>query len=58
MARAMLRLARDPELRRRFGIAGRERAVRLFDARTQAHALEDLLLSTAEAHARPDPAGR
>ena len=36
MARAMLRLARDPELRRRFGAAGRERAAKCFDAHSQA----------------------
>jgi glycosyltransferase involved in cell wall biosynthesis len=51
MARAMLRLARDPALRRRFGAAGRERAVARFDARTQALALEELLIATAAAHA-------
>jgi colanic acid/amylovoran biosynthesis glycosyltransferase len=51
MAAAMLRLARDPSLRRRMGAAGRERAVRLFDARAQALRLEELLLRTAERHA-------
>jgi glycosyltransferase involved in cell wall biosynthesis len=52
MARAMLRLARDPALRRQMGKAGRERAVRLFDAEKQSLRLEDLLLETARSHAR------
>jgi glycosyltransferase involved in cell wall biosynthesis len=55
MARAMLRLARDPALRRQMGKAGRDRAVRLFDAQKQSLRLEDLLLETARSHA---PASR
>ena len=52
MAQAMLRLARDPALRRSLGSAGRERAVKCFDSRGQALALEELLLRTALAARR------
>lgn len=38
----LLRLLRDPVLRAEMGEAGRRRAVRLFDARKQTRALEDL----------------
>lgn len=47
MAEAMLTLARDPELRRRLGEAGRRRMVERFDTRLQVRKLEDVLLHAA-----------
>lgn len=44
MAESMLRLYRDPELRSRYGRAGRERAKRLFDMEKQNNKLEQMLL--------------
>lgn len=44
MARVMLTLARDPELRRRMGAAGRDRMVRHFDTAKQVAKLEAVLL--------------
>lgn len=44
MARAMMTLARQPELRQRLGQAGRERMVEQYDTRSQVRKLEDVLL--------------
>lgn len=44
MAESMLELYRTPELRARFGSAGRQRAKHLFDLRKQNHKLQQLLL--------------
>jgi colanic acid/amylovoran biosynthesis glycosyltransferase len=44
MADSMLRLFRNPELRLRYGLAGRERAKSLFDLRNQNRKLEQMLL--------------
>ena len=44
MARAMLMLARDPDLRRRLGEGGRRRMVERYDTRGQVQKLEDVLL--------------
>jgi glycosyltransferase involved in cell wall biosynthesis len=45
MASAMLELARSPEMRKRLGEAGRNRAVEMFDASFQTQRLEQVLLS-------------
>jgi glycosyltransferase involved in cell wall biosynthesis len=45
MADSMLRLYKDPQLRSRYGRAGRERAKRLFDLEKQNNTLEHLLLA-------------
>jgi len=45
MASAMLRLARDKELRRKMGRAGRERMEKYFDTKKQIAKLEDVLLN-------------
>lgn len=44
MADSMLHLYRNPELRSRYGVAGRERAKNLFDLRKQNHKLQQMLL--------------
>jgi glycosyltransferase involved in cell wall biosynthesis len=45
MAQSMLRLYRDPELRSRYGRAGRERVKRIFDLEKQNQKLEQMLLA-------------
>jgi colanic acid/amylovoran biosynthesis glycosyltransferase len=52
MASSMLKVYRSPELRSRFGSAGRERAKNLFDLRKQNHKLEQMLLEAC-GHALP-----
>ncbi len=47
MANAMRQLARDPELRRRMGDAGRSHMAQHFDTRVQIGKLEDVLLAAA-----------
>jgi len=49
MAQAMSALARDPELRRRLGAAGRSRVVEHFDAALQVRKLERVLLGAIAA---------
>jgi glycosyltransferase involved in cell wall biosynthesis len=45
LARALLRLGRDPEVGRRMGLAGRRRAVQCFDVRRTVAAYEQLYLA-------------
>jgi glycosyltransferase involved in cell wall biosynthesis len=52
MAESMLTLFRNPELRLRYGSAGRERAKNLFDLRKQNRKLEQMLLEVC-GHAAP-----
>ncbi len=52
MAESMLHLYRNPELRSRYGSAGRERAKNLFDLRKQNRKLEQMLLEVC-GHATP-----
>jgi colanic acid/amylovoran biosynthesis glycosyltransferase len=52
MAGSMLTLYRAPELRSRYGLAGRERAKNLFDLRKQNRKLEQMLLEVC-GHAAP-----
>ena len=52
MAESMLKLYRNPELRFRYGSAGRERAKSLFDLRKQNRKLEQMLLEVC-GHAAP-----
>jgi glycosyltransferase involved in cell wall biosynthesis len=47
MASAMLQLARSPELRQRLGMAGRERAVNLYNSSLLTRRLEHVLLELA-----------
>lgn len=47
MAAAMLELVRSPELRRRLGKAGRERAVTMYDSSLLTRRLEQVLLNVA-----------
>lgn len=56
MAAAMLELVRSPDLRRRLGKAGRERAVTLYDSSLQTRRLEQVLLNVAgkTVHQKPD----
>ena len=49
VARALARLAREPELRNRLGRAGRERVVEEFDVRREAQRLHDLFIEYAGA---------
>ena len=49
LADALERLARDPELRRRMGAAGRAKVVREFDLRVNTAALLELFLAPGEA---------
>ena len=48
MADRMVTLAKDSEMRRRFGLAARERMAREFNARGQAGKISQLLLSAAQ----------
>lgn len=48
MAMAMLELVRSPDLRRRLGRAGRERAVTLYDSSRQTRRLEQVLSNVVE----------
>jgi glycosyltransferase involved in cell wall biosynthesis len=43
----MLRLARDPDLRRRMGTAGRERMARKFNVKGQIAKIEEVLIDCA-----------
>jgi glycosyltransferase involved in cell wall biosynthesis len=52
MAESMLQMYRNPELRLRYGTAGRERAKNLFDLRKQNRKLEQMLLEVS-GHAAP-----
>ena len=52
MAKSMLKLYGNPELHRRYGSAGRERAKNLFDLRKQNRKLEQMLLEAC-GHAAP-----
>jgi colanic acid/amylovoran biosynthesis glycosyltransferase len=52
MAGSMLHLYRNPELRRRYGLAGRERAKNLFDLRKQNRKLQHMLLEVC-GHSNP-----
>lgn len=52
MAEAMTALARDPDLRRRLGRAGRARVVERFDTEGQVYKLESVLLDAIAARGR------
>jgi glycosyltransferase involved in cell wall biosynthesis len=49
MQESMLRLARDPHLRSRLGMAGRTRIMEEFDVKKQIAELEDVLIGCARA---------
>lgn len=48
MQESMLRLARDPDLRERMGMAGQMRMTQEFSVRRQIGRLEDVLLDCAD----------
>ena len=57
LARALERLAREPELRRRMGRRGRRRAKRLFDARRNVGRLHDWMMDAVRSSIAGGPGG-